>query len=87
MIKVIVNASLVIYLVHMHPVFKNRYVEMGVFSWVNVNDVWLYVIESIVCILIIFIVGILVSIPITTISKSIEYKILHEYNITTKKKT
>lgn len=37
-IKLVLNASMVIYLIHMHPVFKTKYAELGFFSWIDTSN-------------------------------------------------
>lgn len=41
-IRLMVNASLCVYLIHMHPIFKEKYVSFGFFTWINVKNVWIY---------------------------------------------
>lgn len=68
-INIFVNASLAVYLVHMHPILKQHYVSLGVLSWLNVCDLGIYLIETIFCVGFIFLTGVICSIPITKVSR------------------
>ena len=38
LLKTLSSASLAVYLIHMHPVFKVHYVEWGIFRWINIAN-------------------------------------------------
>ena len=78
-VPIFVNASLVVYLAHMHPIIKEYYITMGVFSWIDVNNLGIYVLETGSCVFVIFIVGVVLSIPITQLSSSIYNKFKNRY--------
>lgn len=74
-ISILVNASLVVYLVHMHPIIKEHYVSIGVLSWINVNSFGLYMLETTFCVVVILGAGIVLSVPITKMSRLVYYKL------------
>lgn len=70
-IIVVSNASLVTYLIHMHPIFKNKYIEWGLFSWVNTESAVIYLCEVIGITALVMMCGVIISLPIVKVTKRI----------------
>ena len=81
MIKIMSNASLITYLIHMHPIFKSHYVDWGILKFVNIHNMLIYVIEILFLMVLIFVIGIILSIPIIAITKRILNRLKGEYNV------
>lgn len=80
-IKIMSNASLITYLIHMHPIFKSHYVDLGVLKFVDIQNMLIYIIEMLLLVVIIFVIGIIFSIPIIAITKRILNRLKGEYNV------
>lgn len=71
------NASLVIYLIHMHPIFKNQYVAWNAFGWINVsNPAWMAA-QLLLLIMSIYLVGVVISVPVIKISTLLVNKVMN----------
>ncbi len=53
----VAGSSLVVYLVHMHPLFKSRYKEWGLFEFVSINSPAIYVMQICLTVLFVFAIG------------------------------
>ena len=80
-IKIMSNASLTTYLIHMHPIFKSHYVDWGILKFVDIQNMLIYIIEMLLLVVIIFVIGIIFSIPIIAIIKRILNRSKGEYNV------
>lgn len=68
LLKTLSSASLTVYLIHMHPVFKEHYVEWGILRWINVANPISYITQMAIVVGAVFMAGAVVSIPITGLS-------------------
>ena len=68
LLKTLSSASLAVYLIHMHPVFKVHYVEWGIFRWINIANPIAYLAQMAGVVVVVFMVGTVVSIPMTMLS-------------------
>ena len=76
----VANASLIVYLVHMHPIFKLNYVKWGSLSVIDVNNLLVFMFELLLIIIIIFISGIICSIPVVKLAGIMSKKIMAVIN-------
>lgn len=67
-LKTLGSASLVVYLIHMHPIFKQYYVEWGVLEWINVTNWFVYIMQLALVVIVVFMAGVVVSIPLIWLS-------------------
>ncbi len=51
------GSSLFVYLLHMHPLFKDKYIQWGWFGYVNVKSPGIYAVQICLTVLLLFIVG------------------------------
>ncbi len=72
----VANASLIVYLVHMHPIFKINYVKWGGLSGIDVNNILVFIFELLLIVIIIFISGIICSIPVVKLAGIMSKKII-----------
>lgn len=65
------TSSLISYELHMHPLFKNRYVEWGVFNYINVGNSTAYFLSTVLTIVVIMFISVIVNIPLSKLSRVI----------------
>lgn len=70
-VSVITNASLIVYLIHMHPILKQFYVQKGVLNWMDTQNAVLFLAQVIVLVLAVYIIGIIVSWPVLFTSEKL----------------
>lgn len=80
-IKIMSNVSLTTYLIHMHPIFKSHYVDWGILKFIDIQNMLIYIIKMLLLVVIIFVIGIIFSIPIIAIAKRILNRLKGEYNV------
>ena len=71
MIELLANCSLIVYLIQMHPIFKEKYVSLGLFAWIDINNFLIYISEMFCCVLMVFVIGILLNYPLKIIFKNL----------------
>lgn len=69
------GSSLVVYLLHMHPLFKERYTEWGWFKYVNVNSPGIYVLQIGLTVIVLFGLGTIIGKIFIMISNRISSRI------------
>lgn len=62
----------------MHPIFKEKYVELGVLSWIKLDNIYIYLLDMMACVLCIVIVGIICSIPVKKAAKVFDSSITNK---------
>lgn len=70
-ISIITNASLIVYLIHMHPILKQFYVQKGVLNWMDTQNAVLFLAQVMVLVLLVYITGIIVSWPVLFTSEKL----------------
>lgn len=55
------GSSLVVYLLHMHPLFKDEYTKWRIFNYININSFWIYSVQVLMTVLVIFVAGTLIG--------------------------
>lgn len=76
LIFITANSSLIVYLVHMHPVFKLNYVKWGYFSTIDVNKPLIFIFNMLLIIITVFTSGIICSIPVTKLARIMSKEII-----------
>lgn len=56
-IKILSNATLFTYLMTMHPIIKNHYVEWNIFGFINVNSSIYFILQLLIVCMIICCIG------------------------------
>ena len=80
-LKTFAGATLITYELHMHPIFKTQYTPLKVFSYVDVSNSLEYIIEILLTCAAIWGIGVVVSIPVTKLSKKfVKFVIKKEKN-------
>lgn len=68
---VLANSSLVVYLIHMHPIIKNYYIQWNILGWVNVSNPLIMMVQIATVVVLVYCVGVVVSIPFNRLSNYI----------------
>lgn len=74
-LSTITGASLVVYLIHMHPIFKQQYINYNLLKWMSTKNSLIYVCQVLLLTLLIYLLGILLSFPVLFISRKMTEKI------------
>lgn len=69
------SGSLVVYLIHMHPVVKEQYTKWKVFKYINIQNSGIYLIQMLSTCLLIFVMGTLAGRLVCRISDSMVKKV------------
>lgn len=75
-VTTIANASLIVYLIHMHPAFKAQYVNYGLLQKLIIDNSACFLLESLGIVMVIVLCGVIISIPINRIAEFIKKKIV-----------
>ena len=75
MISTLANASLAVYLIHMHPIFKNNYIQWSILGWIDVSNPIAMELQLTSVVLLIYGVGVMISIPLNQLSTHFVYLI------------
>ncbi len=70
------GSSLVVYLVHMHPLFKNQYTEWELLKYVNINSPILYLFQICVTVLIVFVILALMGKAVNQIARLVSNRLI-----------
>lgn len=68
---ILANSSLVVYLIHMHPIIKKYYVQWNILGWINVSNPLIMMVQIASVVIFVYCVGVVVSIPFNRLSGNI----------------
>ena len=76
-VGILANSSLVVYLIHMHPIIKNNYVQWNIFGWVNVSNPIIMIIQLTTVVFCVYGVGVVLSIPLNKAATVVSNKVVN----------
>ena len=63
--------TLFVYMIHMHPIAKECYIQWGWLEWLNTSSVILYILQAVLLVIVIYVLGVLIGTVISHITKKI----------------
>lgn len=75
-VGILANSSLVVYLIYMHPIIKNNYVQWNIFGWVNVSNPIIMIIQLTTVVFCVYGVGVVLSIPLNKVATVVSNKVV-----------
>lgn len=76
-VGILANSSLVVYLIHMHPIIKNNYVQWNIFGWVNVSNPIIMIIQLTTFVFCVYGIGVVLSIPLNKAATVVSNKVVN----------